>query len=120
MFIRDLSKTAKFAAGDNSVLKELFNPNKDKLKINYSLALAKVKPGQSTKKHSLKSSEVYFILKGQGLMTIDNEQAEVKEGQAIYIPPNASQCIKNTGQTGLEFLCIVEPAWKPEDENVLE
>ncbi len=119
MFIRDLSKIGQFTAGDNSPLKELFNPNKDELKLNYSLALAIVKPGQSTKKHALKSSEVYFILKGGGLMSIDQEQAQVKEGQAIYIPPNAEQYIKNTGQEDLEFICIVEPAWKQEDEEVL-
>jgi len=80
MFIRDLSNSKQFLAGDNSLLKELFNPNKDDLKLNYNLALAIVKPGQSTTNHALKSSEVYFILKGQGTIFIDQEQASVKEG----------------------------------------
>lgn len=52
-------------------------------------------------------------------MHIDKETAEVREGQAIYIPPNSRQRIRNTGKTGLVFLCIVDPAWKKADEEIL-
>jgi mannose-6-phosphate isomerase-like protein (cupin superfamily) len=51
-------------------------------------------------------------------MYIDNKSAEVHPGQAIYIPPNAVQCIKNIGQGDLKFLCIVDPPWRAEDEEV--
>lgn len=62
---------------------------------------------------------MYYILQGKGLMYINDKTAEIKEGQAIYIPPNARQRIKNTRENDLIFLCIVDPAWKPEDEEVL-
>ena len=52
-------------------------------------------------------------------MFIDNESQQVYAGQAIYIPPNAKQRIKNTGKSDLKFLCIVDPAWKKEDEDIL-
>lgn len=120
IFIRDLKKCKEFSAGDNTLLRELFNPLKDKMDLRYSLAHATVKPGKTTYRHRLKTSEVYYILKGRGIMYIDDESEEVKEGQAIYIPPNAAQCIKNTGTTDLVFMCIVEPAWKKEDEDILE
>lgn len=119
MFIRDLSKLKAFIAGDHTVLRELFNPLKDDLELRYSLAHAVVKPGQITKNHSLKTSEVYYILQGIGVMHIDSETAKVKTGQAIYIPPKSKQQIQNTGKKDLVFLCIVDPAWKPEDETVL-
>jgi len=32
----------------------------------------------------------------------------------------SEQYIENTGSGNLQFLCIVEPAWKPEDEIILE
>lgn len=118
MFIRDLSQCQEFIAGDKTILKELLNPLKDDLKLRYSLAHAIVKPGQTTQSHALKTSEVYFILQGKGIMHIDNETAEVSVGQAIYIPPNAKQFIQNTGTKDLIFLCIVDPAWKPDDETV--
>ena len=118
MFLRDLPKCKEFTAGDNTILRELFNPLKEKMKLGYSLGHAIVKPGETTFNHRLKSSEVYYILQGRGVMFIDNEKAGVKESQAIYIPPNSLQRIQNIGSEDLIFLCIVDPAWKPEDEEV--
>ena len=52
-------------------------------------------------------------------MHIGPESAEIEAGCAIDIPPNAVQWIENTGARDLLFLCIVDPAWCPEDEVVL-
>jgi mannose-6-phosphate isomerase-like protein (cupin superfamily) len=120
MFIRDLKKCEEFIAGDNTILRELFNPLKENLNLRYSLAHAVVKPGDITYNHKLKTSEVYYILQGTGVMYIDDETAQVKENQVIYIPPNARQRIKNTGENDLIFLCIVDPAWKVEDEEIIK
>jgi mannose-6-phosphate isomerase-like protein (cupin superfamily) len=67
----------------------------------------------------LKTSEVYYILEGEGIMHVDDESAAVHAGQAIYVPPNSNQHISNTGDSDLRFLCIVDPAWQPQDEEVL-
>ncbi|MBN2101273.1 MAG: cupin domain-containing protein [Candidatus Aenigmarchaeota archaeon] len=119
MFVRKLKDCKEIVAGDNCILRELLG-KKDNI-VNYSLAKAIVKPGDITYKHKLKeSSEVYYILEGDGLMYIDNETKEVGSGDTIYIPHNSVQRIKNTGDKNLVFLCIVEPAWCPEDEKILE
>ncbi len=120
MFIKDLKKCEEIIAGDNTKLKELLNPLKEDITTRYSLAHAKVKPGEITYAHKLKSSEVYYVVEGEGEMYIDSEKEKVFAGQAIYIPPNSIQRIKNTGISDLVFLCIVDPAWKPEDEEVVE
>jgi len=120
MIIKNLSKTPEFSSGDDARLRELLNPRKEPLSLRYSLAHAAVAPGRSTKKHALRTSEVYFILEGGGRMHVDGEAAPVKAGQAVYIPPGAVQWIENTGSGPLRFLCIVDPAWRPEDEKVLE
>ncbi|MCF7862080.1 cupin domain-containing protein [Candidatus Woesearchaeota archaeon] len=120
MFIRELEKCKTIVAGDNTMLRVLFNPLVDKLNLKYSLAHAIVKPNEITQKHKLKSSEVYYILQGEGIMFIDDKSNNVKGGQAIYIPPDSIQKIQNVGNTDLAFLCIVEPAWKTEDEEILE
>jgi mannose-6-phosphate isomerase-like protein (cupin superfamily) len=120
MFIKDLKKCKEIIAGDNTNLRELLNPLKEDIKIRYSLAHSKVKPGEITYAHRLKNSEVYYVLEGEGEMYIDSEKEEVFAGQAIYIPPNSVQRIKNTGINDLVFLCIVDPAWKPEDEELVE
>ena len=120
MFIRDIKDREEFIAGDNSTLREIFNPEKDNMKLGYSMAHCIVRPGETTLLHRLASSEVYIILEGTGVMYIDDEQEEVGEGEFVYIPPNAAQRIKNTGTGDLVFLAIVDPAWKAVDEEVLE
>jgi mannose-6-phosphate isomerase-like protein (cupin superfamily) len=62
---------------------------------------------------------VYYILEGAGIMHIDDEEQEVSIGDTIYIPPHSKQYIHNVGNVDLKFLCIVDPAWKVEDETVL-
>lgn len=118
MLIKDLQHCQEIIAGDQTILRELLHPGKADLQIRYSLAHAMVRPGQSSLPHKLKTSEVYYILQGQGIMHVDEESAEVHSGQAVYIPPNSTQYIKNTGTFDLKFLCIVDPAWRPEDEEV--
>lgn len=118
MFIKNLQDCEEFIAGDDSLLRELLHPDKADLAISYSLAHAVVKPGQTSKPHKLKTSEVYYILEGEGIMHINGESERVKPGQAIYIPPNSKQYIRNSGRTELKFLCIVDPAWRHEDEEV--
>ena len=118
MIIKDLKDCKEFIAGDSTVLREFLHPDKADLKLRYSLAHAVVKPGDKSTKHSLKASEVYYILEGEGVMHIGDETAVARPGQAIYIPPQAKQFIENTGQADLKFLCIVDPAWRAEDEEV--
>jgi mannose-6-phosphate isomerase-like protein (cupin superfamily) len=119
MIIRDVKDCQEITAGDGSALRELLHSNLGPFQFGYSLAWAVVKPGSRTKPHRLKSSEVYFLLEGRGRMQIEQETAEVTAGQAVYVPPFHVQHIENTGEADLVFLCIVEPAWKPEDEEVL-
>ena len=119
MFVKDLNSCELFMAGDATHLRELLHPDKEDLAIRYSLAHARVRPGETSFRHRLRTSEVYYILQGQGLMHINDETATVQPGQAIYIPPHALQYIKNTGSVDLEFLCIVDPPWRQEDEEVM-
>lgn len=119
MYIRDLNICEEIIAGDKTILRELLHPDRANLQIRYSLAHATLKPDQSSLPHKLKTSEVYYILEGEGVMHVDGESSEVRFGQAVYIPPNSEQYIENSGDSDLKFLCIVDPAWRPEDEEVL-
>jgi mannose-6-phosphate isomerase-like protein (cupin superfamily) len=107
-----------FKSMDGATLKELFNPATEQMDLGYSFAHAELAPGEATKWHSLKYSEVYYILEGTALMSIDAETSPVSPGYCIYIPPKAKQKIENTGKTPMKFICIVDPAWRPECEVV--
>jgi mannose-6-phosphate isomerase-like protein (cupin superfamily) len=119
MLIRCLRDCEEFRAGDDSLLRELLHPDKMDFQGRYSLAHATVHAGQKTRPHRLDTTEVYYLLGGRGRMHIDEEVADVAAPCAVYIPPEAVQYIENTGAADLVFLCIVDPAWRPEDEEVL-
>ncbi|MEM9162055.1 MAG: cupin domain-containing protein [Cyanobacteria bacterium P01_F01_bin.4] len=118
MLIRKLMDCEEFVAGDDTLLRELLHPDKQPLELRYSLAHAIVPVGKTSTPHSLTTSEVYYILSGQGEMSIDDEKQLVESGDAVYIPPNAMQFIRNSGEEPLVFICIVDPAWRKEDETV--
>jgi mannose-6-phosphate isomerase-like protein (cupin superfamily) len=119
MFIRDLGECEEFLAGDRTVLRELLHPDKHPLDLRYSLAHATLPPGGVSLRHRLSVSEVYYMLEGEGLMHIGEDSQKVGPGQTVYIPPHEVQYIENIGKTDLKFLCIVDPAWRPAQEEVL-
>lgn len=118
MLVKKLNACTEFIAGDNTRLRELLHPDKQPLALRYSLAHATLPVGQTSQSHSLKTSEVYYILSGKGEMHIEDETQLVEPGDAVYIPPNARQFIHNCGNEPLVFICIVDPAWRKEDETV--
>jgi mannose-6-phosphate isomerase-like protein (cupin superfamily) len=119
ILIKRLEECPQFIAGDNTHLRELLHPRNDPAPVHYSIAHATLAPGEASLPHALASSEVYYILSGQGIMHVNAEEAVVGPGDTIYVPPHASQHIRSTGPTTLAFLCIVEPAWREEDEVVV-
>jgi mannose-6-phosphate isomerase-like protein (cupin superfamily) len=120
MLVQKLKNCAEFIAGDNTLLRELLHPDKQPIDLRYSLAHAIVPVGKTSLPHSLTTSEVYYILSGRGEMHIGEETQLIEPGDAVYIPPNAKQCVRNCGEEPLVFICIVDPAWRKEDETVYE
>jgi mannose-6-phosphate isomerase-like protein (cupin superfamily) len=118
MLVKNLRKCRLFIAGDDSRLREILSPRKTRLNLGYSLAWAKVRPGRSTLPHTLRYSEVYYILRGRGMVHVDRRRRSVKTGDTVYIPPRAVQWIRNSSTIALEFLCIVDPAWEPRCERL--
>ena len=118
MLVQKLNACTEFMAGDSTYLRELLHPDKQQLTLRYSLAHATLPVGQTSQPHSLSTSEVYYILSGRGEMHIENETEVVEPGDAVYIPPNARQFIHSCGSEPLVFICIVDPAWRQEDETV--
>ena len=120
MLKRTVAECREFLAGDHTVLREFMHPAKESVRLGYSLAHGKLAAGGRSKQHVLASSEVYYFIAGQGRFTIDSETCPVEAGSIIYVPPGGKQSLENTGGADIEFLCLVDPAWRIEDETVLE
>lgn len=118
MLVRHLNDCDEFIAGDGTILRELLHPDKQDLALRYSLAHAILPVDQTSTPHSLTTSEVYYILGGRGEMHIDDEVREIGPNDAVYIPPNAVQYVRSLGPAPLVFICLVDPAWRKEDETV--
>ena len=121
MLVRKLRLCPPIVAVDGTGLRELLHPERDhRFSGRYSLAHATLPQGKTSLKHRLKSDEVYYIISGQGEMHVDAESQPVEAGDVVDIPPKSCQWILNTGDSELEFLCIVDPAWRAQDEELVE
>lgn len=119
MIIRDLANCRYFRAADDTLICELLHPEQEGLDLPYSIAHAVLQPGAASLPHRLKTStEVYFILEGEGEMHIDAERSMLRAGQAVLILPGSWQYIRNTGDAALKILCLVSPSWRAEDEEI--
>jgi mannose-6-phosphate isomerase-like protein (cupin superfamily) len=82
-----------------------------------SLAEEILPPGKSVTPHLHRQlEEVYYILSGQGRMTVGDEQRDVGPGDAIYIPRGNRHTLENTGDEPVRLLLVCGPAFFYEDE----
>lgn len=65
--------------------------------------VAEIEPGDQLKVHRHTPPELYYLLAGEGIVTIDGTEHPVKAGTAVFIPGNAMHGIRNTGATLLRF-----------------
>lgn len=118
--IKHRSDIAEFLAGDRCTIRELFSPANDRIETNFSLAYAYVEPGGRTLDHLLHQAEIYYVIAGTGTMFLDGVAYAVHTGSSFYVPPHCRQWLRNDGPERFEFLCIVDPPWTPDGEEILE
>ena len=120
MSVRKDFEIDSIQGNEGTKIKQYFHPHNTLNGINYSLAQFTLEPGKKSKLHKIRSSEIYYILEGSGRLNIDENTYTMEKNDSAYVPPNSKQFIENSGKNDLKFLCIVEPAWKSDDETLLE
>ena len=120
MSLRRDSEIDSIQGNEGTKIKQYFHPHNTLNGINYSVAQFTLESGKKSKLHKISSSEIYYILEGIGNITINEDTHQIKKDDSVYVPSNSKQFIENTGSINLKFLCIVEPAWKADDEILLE
>ena len=120
MSLKKNSEIEEIQGNEGTKIKQYFHPHNTLNGINCSLAQFTLEVGKRTKLHKLKSAEIYYILEGSGILKINDESFQVQKDDSIYVPPSSKQLVENTGSENLKFLCIVDPAWKADDEMLLE
>ncbi len=71
-----------------------------------TLGVAEIKPGEldGLSCHRHPQSEVYYVLSGVGVVTIEDLQYPISPGSAVFIPGNAKHRVRNTGNETLRIL----------------
>ncbi len=86
---------------------------------NLSIQISEVPVGSEQPIHNHEPEQCYYIIKGKGLMVIEEESREVFSGDAVYIPSNLKHGIKNIGDDVLEYLTANAPVFSDQYENTL-
>ena len=116
MIIKKIENVEAFEGNEGTQIKQIISPPETNNVIRYSLAHCTIAPGKSSKPHIMKTSEMYYILQGKGIMHIDSETKQVNQNDLIFVPPMSKQYLENNGKMDLVVLCVVDPAWRQEDE----
>ena len=120
MDVTNLDSAPPFITKDGSEIRELLAHRNSSIR-NQSLAEARLQPGAATQEHfHRRTEEIYYITHGSGRMRIENEEREVKIGDAIAIPPGQKHKIWNIGEDVLRLLCCCAPAYEHDDTVMTE
>lgn len=67
-----------------------------------------LKPGSGIGYHEQREDEIYYVLSGKGVMTIDGKSFEVTPGTAVLTRPGSSHGLKQAGSEDLVILINYE------------
>lgn len=69
-------------------------------------AHAVLKPGKVLESHIDPYEEIYYLLQGQGVMTVSDEQQKVTAGDAIWLPYGLPHSLANDGDEDCIILVV--------------
>jgi mannose-6-phosphate isomerase-like protein (cupin superfamily) len=81
---------------------------------NLTITLVEMEPGGVQHVHSHEPEQMYYILDGSGVMTVDADEKPVQAGDCIFYPSFAKHGLKNTGTTVLRYLSAASPSFTRE------
>jgi mannose-6-phosphate isomerase-like protein (cupin superfamily) len=115
MEIAQLDQLKAFITVDGSSIRELAGPAWSPVR-NQSLAEATLPPGGETAEHSHPiSEEIYYFTSGSGRLRLGEDEAEVRTGDCVVIPPGTPHKLFNPGPNELVLLCCCAPAYSDAD-----
>ena len=120
MDVINRNAVAAFMGPDGAIIRELAASRNSSAR-KQSLAEATIPVGGTVTLHYHKiTEELYYILSGTGLMTIEDETKEVGPGDTVIIVPGQRHKITNNGQVPLVLLACCSPEWTAEDNILVE
>lgn len=75
--------------------------------------LAVILPGGEQRIHSHRPEQVYFIIEGNGLMTVGDQTQWVGPGDCVFIPSGQLHGLRNDDDIPLRYFSAAAPAYGP-------
>lgn len=74
---------------------------------NFSMRQFEVGVGGYTPRHSHPYEHEVYVLNGEGTVLGNGKEHPIKKGDVIFVQSDEVHQFKNTGETELEFLCLI-------------
>lgn len=87
---------------------EIYNVYDLKELSKLTLSLTELHFNQHTTGHSHIEEEIYIFIKGKGMIELDDNNMDCKEGDIFTIPSGVFHKVYNMGKRDLKFLCVFE------------
>ena len=101
----------KVYEGEGEIKRRRFFDGVSRLAVN--IEKWELEPGYSEGNHTHDEAhlgepleEVYYFLKGSGVMYVDGEDVPVAAGEAVMVPPGSDHGFRNTGDGPLTLLLL--------------
>jgi mannose-6-phosphate isomerase-like protein (cupin superfamily) len=75
------------------------------------LAIANLERGKTIESHKDPMEEIYFVLSGEGEMSVDEETRHVRPGDATWIPAGSAHSLTNSSEQNLLILVVASSNW---------
>jgi mannose-6-phosphate isomerase-like protein (cupin superfamily) len=109
-----------YTAPDRAVARQLFSPSNSRC-TSMSLAEIVIPAGVAVREHFHKQrEEIYHIVAGHGLMTLNGNTTEVGPGDTVVVHIGERHKILAHAGADLEMLVASVPAWSEADLNFTE
>lgn len=74
------------------------------------LAIARLAPGKEIESHVDPMEEIYFVISGEGVMRVDDEEKEVRPGDSTWVPTGSSHSLLNNGKEDCVII-VIASSW---------
>jgi mannose-6-phosphate isomerase-like protein (cupin superfamily) len=86
---------------------------------NLTTTIVEMQPEGVQKVHSHGPEQMYYLLEGEGAITVGNETEIVHAGDCIFIPSNTPHGLENTGASLLRYFSAASPSFGREETERL-
>jgi mannose-6-phosphate isomerase-like protein (cupin superfamily) len=115
MYVRRHDAIKPYVGEDGSLIRELARPGISRLS-RHSLAEIRHPPGTASREHyHTEAEEVYYVVGGQGRVSIDGETGDIGSGDVVVIVPGQRHKVWPVGEEDLVLLVTCVPAYSEQE-----